>query len=92
MKHFSLRLLFTLLSPVIYAAASAQTHGSPEDGRGYRETPAKINDLVDTRLDVKFDYQKSYLYGKEWVTLNPIFMPPIHLGWMQKEWISTRLP
>jgi aminopeptidase N len=37
----------------------------------YRETPAKINDLVNTRLDVKFDYKKHYLYGKEWVTLKP---------------------
>ena len=41
----------------------------------YRETPPKINDLVDTRLDVHFDYQKCYLYGKEWVTLKPHIYP-----------------
>jgi aminopeptidase N len=41
----------------------------------YHETAVKINDLIDTRLDVKFDYQKSYLYGKEWVTLKPHFYP-----------------
>src|ERR1700748_1196750 len=37
----------------------------------YRETPPKINDLVNTKLDVRFDYKKCYLYGKEWVTLKP---------------------
>jgi len=39
----------------------------------YRATPAKINDLVHTKLDVSFDYAKRYLYGKEWVTLKPHF-------------------
>jgi aminopeptidase N len=27
--------------------------------------------LVHTKLDVRFDYAKRYLYGKEWVTLKP---------------------
>jgi aminopeptidase N len=30
---------------------------------------------VHTRLDVKFDYNKSWRYGKEWVTLHPHFYP-----------------
>ncbi|MFB9844215.1 M1 family metallopeptidase [Mucilaginibacter ginsenosidivorans] len=37
------------------------------------QTPDKINDLVFTRLDVRFDYEKCYVYGKEWVTLTPHF-------------------
>src|ERR1700712_87533 len=41
----------------------------------YRSTPAKVNDLVHTKLDVSFDYKKCYLYGKEWVTLKPHFYP-----------------
>jgi aminopeptidase N len=41
----------------------------------YRETPALINDLVHTKLDVKFDYDKAYLYGKAWITLKPHFYP-----------------
>lgn len=41
----------------------------------YRATPQKINDLVDTKLDVRFDYDKQYLYGKEWITLHPHFYP-----------------
>ncbi|MBC6990123.1 M1 family metallopeptidase [Hymenobacter sp. BT491] len=37
----------------------------------YRATQRKVNDLVHTKLDVRFDYAKRYLYGKEWVTLKP---------------------
>ena len=39
----------------------------------YRETATRINDLVHTKLDVKFDYDKSYLNGKVWITLKPHF-------------------
>jgi aminopeptidase N len=41
----------------------------------YQETATKINDLVHTKLDVKFDFSKSYLYGKAWITLKPHFYP-----------------
>ena len=40
-----------------------------------RESHPRTNDLVHTKLDVKFDYDKSYLYGKEWLTLQPYFYP-----------------
>nr|HPH86665.1 M1 family metallopeptidase [Ferruginibacter sp.] len=40
-----------------------------------RESNPKINDVVHTKLDVRFDYDKSYLYGKEWLTLQPHFYP-----------------
>jgi len=43
--------------------------------RIYRATPPKINDLINTKLDVRFDYKKCYLYGKEWVTIKPHFYP-----------------
>src|SRR5215831_5225689 len=39
----------------------------------YRETATRINDLVHTKLDVKFDYDHSYLNGKVWITLKPHF-------------------
>lgn len=73
MKQESRHFFLTLITSVIFTSTFAQPHLSPKDGRGYRETPVKINDLIDTRLDVRFDYQKSYLYGKEWVTLKPHF-------------------
>ena len=39
----------------------------------YRGSAEKINDLVHTRLDVRFDFDKSYMYGKAWITLRPHF-------------------
>ena len=39
----------------------------------YQPSFTIINDLVHTRLDVKFDWNKMYLYGKAWITLKPHF-------------------
>jgi aminopeptidase N len=39
----------------------------------YRETATRINDLVHTKLEARFDFSKSYMYGKAWVTLQPHF-------------------
>jgi aminopeptidase N len=39
----------------------------------YRVTPTKESDLINTKLDVSFDYAKRYLYGKAWLTLSPHF-------------------
>ena len=44
-------------------------------GQVYRGAPAKINDLVHTRLDLNVDYNKCYVYGKAWLTLKPHFYP-----------------
>src|ERR1700689_5394008 len=41
--------------------------------KAYRGSATKINDLVHTKLDVKFDYAKSYMYGKAWITVKPHF-------------------
>ncbi len=40
-----------------------------------RESYPKTNEIVHTKLDVRFDYEKSYMYGKEWLTLKPHFYP-----------------
>ena len=39
----------------------------------YRPSSPRINDLVHTKLEVKFDYDKAWMYGKEWLTLKPHF-------------------
>ncbi len=39
----------------------------------YRAVPEKVNDLVHTKLEARFNYDKSYLYGKVWITLEPHF-------------------
>src|SRR5450755_4657735 len=41
----------------------------------YRASFPHINDLMHTKLDVRFDYSKSYMYGKAWITLKPHFYP-----------------
>ena len=72
MKHFLFLLAFAA-SPFL---TKAQFDGEPKDTawkKNYRSTSTKINDLVHTKLDVKFDYDKSYLYGKAWITLKPHF-------------------
>lgn len=43
--------------------------------RDYRPSAPKINDLVSTRLDVRFDFHRRYLYGKAWIALRPHFYP-----------------
>ena len=56
--------------------SNAQFRGLPISDNSkkiYRASVDKINDLVHTRLDVKFDYDKSYMYGKAWITLHPHF-------------------
>ncbi|WP_344978753.1 M1 family metallopeptidase [Compostibacter hankyongensis] len=52
-----------------------EVHAGSDPLRDYRATAERITDLVDTRLDVRFDFAKRYLYGKEWVTLQPHFYP-----------------
>jgi aminopeptidase N len=54
----------------IAGAASAQLKDST-----YRASATIINNLVHTKLAVRFDYAKRYLYGKGWITLHPHFYP-----------------
>src|SRR5450755_3030530 len=41
----------------------------------YRGSFPHINDLVHTKLDTRFDYTRSYMYGKAWITCKPHFYP-----------------
>jgi len=75
MKRKRLTLLLAGLSASTLLFAQAQEPKDESWKKIYRATATKINDLVDTRLDVKFDYAKSYLYGKAWITLKPHFYP-----------------
>ncbi|HVW95670.1 MAG TPA: M1 family metallopeptidase [Mucilaginibacter sp.] len=75
-KTLTTLVLSGLITGLAFTGAYAQAD-KPESAamKIYRETPPKINDLVHTKLDVRFDYKKRYLYGKEWVTLKPHFYP-----------------
>jgi aminopeptidase N len=63
--------ILCLLSAISMPPAFAQSYKITPEHPVYRETAAKTNALVHTKLDVKFDYAKKYLYGKEWLTLKP---------------------
>jgi aminopeptidase N len=40
-----------------------------------RLTPTRINNLVHTKLEVRFNYETSQLYGKAWISLTPHLYP-----------------
>jgi aminopeptidase N len=75
MKHMNSNLIKATYASVAMLLASnglfAQTQATPSASAIYRASATKVNALVHTKLDVRFDYAKKYLYGKEWVTLKP---------------------
>jgi aminopeptidase N len=66
--------VFLLISALCF---SQQPAGQKSDAwkTQYRAASTKINDLVNTKLDVSFDFSKSWMYGKAWITLKPHFYP-----------------
>ena len=72
--------LLSVLVPALLSGTllvHAQEAKQPDEAwkKEYRATATKYDDLINTKLDVKFDYAKSYLYGKAWVTMKPHFYP-----------------
>ncbi len=70
------RILMLLSIVVLPTILFAQPGEEPVDTswkKILRESYPKTNELVHTKLDVRFDYDKSFLYGKEWLTLQPHF-------------------
>src|ERR1041385_3395709 len=73
-----MRMIIVVLAALCVAGLSR--HAVAQQGyfgqpalAGCRATPARINDMVHTRLEIRFDYKKCYLYAKEWITLRPHF-------------------
>ena len=69
MKKVALLCLLGLWAPVLMAQPASEPKSE------YRATPEKINNLVHTKLDARFDFSKAYLNGKAWLTLQPHFYP-----------------
>lgn len=72
------KFLFAIVLIGFFGMAGAQDDDQSGDTlweHEYRATATRINDLVHTKLEVSFDYNKAWMYGKEWVTLHPHFYP-----------------
>ena len=61
------------LSVISFANAQSTEPADTTLQKGYRQSFTKINDLKHTKLAVKFDYEKAWMYGKAWITLKPHF-------------------
>ena len=72
MKHCII-LLLSGLSVFVHAQVTVKADRNENWKKIYRSAATKENELIHTRLSVQFDYEKSYLYGEEWVTLHPHF-------------------
>lgn len=75
MKNLFAFLLALGFVPMLWAQPNEEAQADTTWKTIYRATPPRINNLVHTKLDVKFDYAKSYMYGKAWITLAPHFYP-----------------
>lgn len=73
-KNIIYIVLFTLFNTTFTFAQQNSGNNNPQLNI-YRATVTKINNLVHTKLDVKFDYKKQFLYGKAWLTLKPHIYP-----------------
>lgn len=51
---------------------SAYSHYSP---MVYEATTKRINDILNTKLEVRFDWTKAWMYGKATLTVKPYFHP-----------------
>jgi len=67
--------LLLLFSFYFLAAQPSTGQNDTSWKKTYREAATKINDLVHTKLEAKFDFDSSYMYGKVWITLHPHFYP-----------------
>lgn len=75
MRHILLAIFFIILAGTLSAQPIIPDEG-PIDTTwmdDYRGAHPIINDLVHTKLDVRFDFDKQWLYGKEWLTVQPKF-------------------
>lgn len=72
-------IIVRLLAPILITSALfcqgySQVRNASNETT-YRQTAPKINDLVNTKLDVRFDYSRQFMYGKAWITLMPHAYP-----------------
>lgn len=68
----------------------------PEDAivvqpKPYRASATKVNDLVHTKLDMRFNWEKKEAHGKAWITLHPHYYPTDSLSLNAKRFIINKV-
>src|SRR5882757_2901016 len=48
---------------------------NPESRPDYNPSATRFTDILHTKLDVRFDWKRRYLYGKATITAHPYFYP-----------------
>lgn len=62
------KLIFNVLFPLIVIFTTIELNAQ---NSVYKATPDKIADLINTKLDLDFDFQTKEIFGKAWITLKP---------------------
>ncbi len=75
MKQKIFKIISILILTLFFNQVKAQNPVSVPKIDSYHETETIKNDLIHTKLDVRFDFEKKYLLGKAWITLKPHFYP-----------------
>src|SRR3954463_11854388 len=70
-----LAVIFAFSFALILRLPAQQQPGASNQATNYRPSETKINDVVHTRLDLRFNIPKEVVYGKAWLTLRPHFYP-----------------
>ncbi|HRP17445.1 MAG TPA: hypothetical protein PL128_05565, partial [Ginsengibacter sp.] len=69
------KLIFLLACITTIRVGGQQTNPNTTRHSAYRASYPKTNEIIHTRLDVRFDIPKSIMYGKAWLTVRPHFYP-----------------
>jgi aminopeptidase N len=70
----SMRKITTLaLGLIALIAFNANAQNEEQAPLVYHASAEKVHDLIHTKLEARFDYTKSHMLGKVWITLKPHF-------------------
>lgn len=67
------------LEPAVIVRDEKPEWASKADQYPYRPSRTLLNDLIHTKLEVSFDYEKQYLNGTAYLTFTPYFYPQSQL-------------
>jgi aminopeptidase N len=71
MKLKTLSLLLLACPAILFAQDEAQPVANEGWKKIYRASATITNDLVHTKIDAKFNYEKAWMNGKVWITAKP---------------------